>query len=145
MGDYIAGPNHVLPTSGTARFSSGLSVIDFLKRQSVIKISKSGIERLGPSVINLANYENLHGHASSVKIRIKRWRLNKQEKIEFKGKVTELLPNAMFRVKLENNHEVLAHTAGKLRKNRIRVLAGDQVLVEMTPYDLTKGRITFRF
>ena len=71
MGDYIAGPNHVLPTSGTARFSSGLSVIDFLKRQSVIKISKSGIERLGPSVINLANYENLHGHASSVRMRIK--------------------------------------------------------------------------
>ena len=69
----------------------------------------------------------------------------KQEKIEFKGKVTELLPNAMFRVMLENNHEVLAHTAGKLRKNRIRVLAGDQVLVEMTPYDLNRGRITFRF
>ena len=52
----------------------------------------------------------------------------KEEKIEFKGKVTELLPNAMFRVKLENNREVLAHTAGKLRKNRIRVLTGDQVL-----------------
>ena len=69
----------------------------------------------------------------------------KQDKIEFKGKVTELIPNAMFRVILENNHEVLAHTAGKLRKNRIRVLAGDQVLVEMTPYDLTRGRITFRF
>ena len=69
----------------------------------------------------------------------------KQDKIEFKGKVTELLPNAKFRVMLENNHEVLAHTAGKLRKNRIRVLAGDQVLVEMTPYDLTRGRITFRF
>ena len=69
----------------------------------------------------------------------------KQDKIEFKGKVTELVPNAMFRVMLENNHEVLAHTAGKLRKNRIRVLAGDQVLVEMTPYDLTRGRITFRF
>ena len=69
----------------------------------------------------------------------------KQDKIEFKGNVTELLPNAMFRVMLENNHEVLAHTAGKLRKNRIRVLAGDQVLVEMTPYDLTRGRITFRF
>ena len=69
----------------------------------------------------------------------------KQDKIEFKGKVTELLPNAMFRVMLENNHEVLAHTAGKLRKNRIRVLAGDQVLVEMTPYDLNRGRITFRF
>jgi translation initiation factor IF-1 len=71
--------------------------------------------------------------------------LAKEEKIEFKGKVIELLPNAMFRVKLENNHEILAHTAGKLRKNRIRILAGDQVLLEMTPYDLTKGRITFRF
>ena len=69
----------------------------------------------------------------------------KQELLEFRGKVTELLPNAMFRVKLENNHEVLAHTAGKLRKNRIRVLNGDNVLVEVTPYDLTKGRIIFRF
>ena len=69
----------------------------------------------------------------------------KQDFIEFKGKVTELLPNAMFRVKLENNHEILAHTAGKLRKNRIRVLTGDNVLVEVTPYDLTKGRIIFRF
>ena len=69
----------------------------------------------------------------------------KQETLEFKGKVTELLPNAMFRVKLENNHEVLAHTAGKLRKNRIRILTGDNVLVEVTPYDLTKGRIIFRF
>ena len=72
MGDYLAGPNHVLPTSGTAKFSSGLSVYDFLKRQSVIKITKSGIERLGSSVINLAEYENLQGHANSVKIRIKK-------------------------------------------------------------------------
>ncbi len=71
--------------------------------------------------------------------------MTKQDFIEFKGKVTELLPNAMFRVKLENNHEILAHTAGKLRKNRIRVLTGDNVLVEVTPYDLTKGRIIFRF
>ena len=69
----------------------------------------------------------------------------KQDLLEFKGKVTELLPNAMFRVKLENDHEVLAHTAGKLRKNRIRILTGDNVLVEVTPYDLTKGRIIFRF
>ena len=69
----------------------------------------------------------------------------KQETLEFKGKVTELLPNAMFRVKLENDHEILAHTAGKLKKNRIRVLTGDNVLVEVTPYDLTKGRIIFRF
>ena len=71
--------------------------------------------------------------------------MSKQDLLEFKGTVIDLLPNAMFRVMLENNHEVLAHTAGKLRKNRIRVLAGDQVLVEMTPYDLTRGRITFRF
>ena len=69
----------------------------------------------------------------------------KQDLLEFKGKVKELLPNAMFRVILENNHEVLAHTAGKLRKNRIRILAGDEVMVEVTPYDLTKGRITFRY
>jgi translation initiation factor IF-1 len=69
----------------------------------------------------------------------------KEDLIEFSGTVTELLPNAMFRVKLDNNHEVLAHTSGKMRKNRIRVLAGDKVNVEMTPYDLTKGRITFRF
>ena len=70
MGDYLAGPNHVLPTSGTAKFSSGLSVFDFLKRQSLIKITKRGIERLGPSVINLALYENLDGHAISIKKRL---------------------------------------------------------------------------
>jgi translation initiation factor IF-1 len=69
----------------------------------------------------------------------------KEDLIEFSGTVTELLPNAMFRVKLDNDHEVLAHTSGKMRKNRIRVLAGDRVNVEMTPYDLSKGRITFRF
>ena len=69
----------------------------------------------------------------------------KEELLEFEGTVTELLPNAMFRVKLENEHEILAHTAGKMRKHRIRVLAGDRVNVEMTPYDLSKGRIPFRF
>jgi|TARA_B110000027_G_scaffold63847_1_gene68452 histidinol dehydrogenase len=72
VGDYLAGPNHVLPTSGSARFSSGLSVYDFLKRYSVIKMTKSGIERLGTSVINLAKYENLEGHANSIKIRLKK-------------------------------------------------------------------------
>ena len=70
--------------------------------------------------------------------------MSKQDSLEFKGKVIDLLPNAMFRVKLENGHTVTAHAAGKLRKNRIRVLQGDKVQVEMTPYDLTKGRITFR-
>ena len=69
----------------------------------------------------------------------------KEDLIEFQGTVTELLPNATFRVMLENDHEILAHTSGKMRKNRIRVLVGDKVSVEMTPYDLTKGRINFRF
>ena len=70
--------------------------------------------------------------------------MSKEDLIEFSGIVTELLHNATFRVKLDNDHIILAHTSGRMRKNRIRVLAGDRVTVEMTPYDLTKGRITFR-
>ena len=68
----------------------------------------------------------------------------KEEIIEFPGVVTELLPNATFRVKLENGHEIIAHISGRMRKNYIRILTGDKVKVEMTPYDLTKGRITYR-
>ena len=68
----------------------------------------------------------------------------KEDLFEVKGKVIDLLPNAMFRVQLENGHTVTAHTAGKLRKNRIRVLQGDAVTVEMTTFDLSKGRIIFR-
>ncbi len=64
--------------------------------------------------------------------------------IEFVGTIIESMPNAMFKVKLENDHEILAHISGKIRKNFIRILPGDKVRVEMTPYDLTKGRITFR-
>ena len=64
--------------------------------------------------------------------------------IEIEGTILESKPNAMFRVKLENGHEILAHISGKIRKNFIRILPGDRVKVEMTPYDLTKGRITFR-
>ncbi|MCQ2744012.1 MAG: translation initiation factor IF-1 [bacterium] len=64
--------------------------------------------------------------------------------IEIEGTVLESMPNAMFRVKLENDHEILAHISGKIRKNFIRILPGDRVKVEMTPYDLSKGRITFR-
>jgi translation initiation factor IF-1 len=72
--------------------------------------------------------------------------LAKEELLEFEGIVEELLPNATFRVKLiANDHIIIAHTAGKMRKNRIRVLTGDKVMIEMTPYDLTKGRITYRF
>lgn len=68
----------------------------------------------------------------------------KEDLMNFDGNVTELLPNAMFRVKLDNGHIILAHSSGKMRKNKIRILEGDRVTVEMTPYDLTKGRITFR-
>ena len=68
----------------------------------------------------------------------------REETIEFEGLVTELLPEGRFRVQLENEHVILAYTAGRMRKNRIRTLVGDRVTVEMTPYDLTKGRITYR-
>jgi len=68
----------------------------------------------------------------------------KEEPIEFEGSVSEVLPSAMFRVDLENGHQLLATTAGKMRKFRIRILAGDRVTVEVSPYDLTRGRITFR-
>jgi len=68
----------------------------------------------------------------------------KEELLQFDGKVLELLPNAHFWVVLENGHEIIAHTSGKMRKNRIRILAGDKVKVEMTPYDLTKGRVIHR-
>ena len=72
VGDYLAGTNHVLPTSGSAKFSSGLSVYDFYKRISYVNLSKKGIETLGPSVITLANFEGLAGHAKSVELRIRR-------------------------------------------------------------------------
>ena len=70
--------------------------------------------------------------------------MTKEDLLEFQGEVVEKLPNAMFRVKLENEHEIIARLAGKMRKFRIRVMPGVKVAVEMTPYDLTKGRITFR-
>jgi len=70
--------------------------------------------------------------------------LAKEDLIEFDGTVLELLPDARFRVRLDNGHETLAYSSGRMKKNRIRILAGDRVTVEMTPYDLTKGRINFR-
>jgi translation initiation factor IF-1 len=68
-----------------------------------------------------------------------------KDAIELEGTVSEVLPNATFRVKLENNHEVLAYLSGKMRQNYIRVLEGDRVKVEMSPYDLTRGRVTYRY
>ena len=69
----------------------------------------------------------------------------KQDTLQFSGRVIEILKNAQFRVKLDNGHIITAHTAGKLRKNRIRILNNDSVTVDVSPYDLTKGRIIFRF
>ena len=68
----------------------------------------------------------------------------KEDLIEFDGVVSEVLPDSRFRVKLDTGHEVMAYSAGRMKKNRIRILAGDRVTVEMTPYDLTKARINFR-
>ncbi|MBQ7524704.1 MAG: translation initiation factor IF-1 [Alphaproteobacteria bacterium] len=70
--------------------------------------------------------------------------MSKEDLVEFGGVVTEVLPSTMFRVELDNGHKILAHTSGKMKKNRIRVMVGDKVTVEMTPYDLGKGRIVFR-
>lgn len=68
----------------------------------------------------------------------------KEEPVEFRGKVIEVLPNSTFRVKLENDHLLIAHSSGKIRQNRIRIILGDSVTVEVSPYDLSKGRITYR-
>ncbi|MFN7684960.1 MAG: translation initiation factor IF-1 [Oligoflexia bacterium] len=70
--------------------------------------------------------------------------MSKEDAIQVEGVVVEPLPNAMFRVKLPNGHEILAHISGKMRMNYIKILPGDKVTVEMSPYDLTRGRITFR-
>jgi len=71
--------------------------------------------------------------------------MSKEDVIEMEGTVIEPLPNAMFRVELQNGHKVLAHVSGKIRMNYIRILPGDRVKVELSPYDLTRGRITFRY
>ena len=75
----------------------------------------------------------------------KQWFLGKEDAIELEGMVVEPLPNAMFKVKLENGHVVLAHISGKMRMHYIRILPGDKVTVELSPYDLNRGRITYRF
>jgi translation initiation factor IF-1 len=72
-------------------------------------------------------------------------RVGKEEKIEMEGEVTEALPNTMFKVKLDNDHEVLGHISGKMRRHYIRILPGDRVKIELSPYDLDRGRITYRY
>jgi translation initiation factor IF-1 len=71
--------------------------------------------------------------------------MSKEDSIEVQGTVLETLPNAMFRVEMENGHKILAHISGKMRMHFIKILPGDKVTVELTPYDLTRGRITYRF
>lgn len=80
-----------------------------------------------------------------IKRRLVRYLMSKQDVIEAEGTVIEPLPNAMFRVELQNGHKVLAHVSGKIRMNFIRILAGDRVTVELSPYDLNRGRIIYRF
>ena len=111
--------------------------------------NRRGVRVACRAVLRPVDFDNFASGALPAKARAvsigKESCLAKEELLEMRGQVVELLPNAMFRVRLENDHEILGHTAGKMRKNRIRVLVGDEVLVELTPYDLTKGRITYRF
>lgn len=108
--------------------------VDFLTRKYDAKSASLGLTALCEHVIKL-HYFNFY---------IQEAPLAKEEAIEVEGIVVEPLPNAMFRVKLDNDHVVLAHISGKMRKYYIRILPGDRVTVELSPYDLTRGRITYR-
>jgi translation initiation factor IF-1 len=91
----------------------------------------------------MAQFAAFRGEAAAPTAK-KSQRMSKDDSIEMEGTILKTLPNTMFRVKLENGHVVTAHISGRMRKNYIRILTGDKVKVEMTPYDLTKGRITYR-
>ncbi len=84
-------------------------------------------------------------HRFFLSVRYAADRMGKEEKIEMEGEITEALPNTMFRVKLDNDHEVLGHISGKMRRHYIRILPGDRVKIELSPYDLDRGRITYRY
>jgi translation initiation factor IF-1 len=101
-------------------------------------IQRTVIQR---TVIQRTVIQRFHRYATAI---VKELNLSKQDLIEMEGTVTESLPNAMFRVDLDNGFNVLAHISGKIRRNYIKILPGDRVKVELTPYDLTKGRITYR-
>ncbi len=108
--------------------------------------NRGTIPPLGEQV-RLLPYHYEDGRAASflaLDVREVRNLMAKEEMLEFEGVVAEVLPDARCRVKLDNGHEVIAYTSGRMKKNRIRILAGDRVTIEMTPYDLTKGRINFR-
>src|ERR1051326_3402191 len=136
-----------LPTIGEAT-DLGLSTLQFGLSCS-LGASAGGSSRacssFGPAVKQrLGPWVLCEGRRRDHAKRRGRGRLTKEDLIEFEGTVLEMLPDSRFRVRLDNGHETLAYTSGKMKKNRIRVLAGDRVTVEMTPYDLTKGRLSFR-
>jgi translation initiation factor IF-1 len=90
-------------------------------------------------------WSGLAACADDLGVRYAARRMAKEEKIEMEGEITEALPNTMFRVKLDNGHEVLGHISGKMRRHYIRILPGDRVKIELSPYDLDRGRITYRY
>lgn len=92
----------------------------------------------------MAGYQYIILPLSTCREYLNRNFMAKEESIEMQGTIVEALPNTQFRVELENGHEIIAHISGKMRKHYIRILRGDKVTVQLTPYDLTKGRITFR-
>ena len=100
----------------------------------MLGLEKSGLIGASPEALQPDSYQTVLGEPI----------LSKQDLIEMEGTVTDSLPNAMFRVDLDNGFNVLAHISGKIRRNYIKILPGDRVKVELTPYDLTKGRITYR-
>ena len=110
--------------------SAGISCIDFVKEQSTLAKKQQVRRPVRAAVPAAAPSEGP--------------RRTNPDAIAVEGKILEALPNAMFKVELENGHEVLGHLGGRMRKNYIRVLPGDRVVVELSPYDLTRGRITFR-
>jgi translation initiation factor IF-1 len=112
-------------------------VLDFRPSDQVNTLEGNQTNRLSVSIARLSPAQRDDGQN-------KGYQMAKEEVLEFEGIVDEVLPDARCRVKLENGHEVIAYTSGRMKKNRIRILAGDKVTVEMTPYDLTKGRINFR-
>lgn len=97
-----------------------------------------------PALPGSFHFSNITQDVGSSNCSSPRYNMAKEDLIEMQGVVMEVLPDSRFRVKLENDHELVAYTAGKMKKNHIRILAGDKVTLELTPYDLSKGRITFR-
>jgi translation initiation factor IF-1 len=139
----------VLPTLPCSRawIKAGAIHAGFFERSWLVK--QHGLRHIGAGADDRPRRpqgrvrESLPGIGNGFRSRIRK-SMAKEELIEFEGLVTEILPDTRYRVKLDTGHEIIAYTAGKMKKNRIKTLAGDRVIVEMSPYDLEKGRIIFR-